>query len=256
MLKNIMKRLSESVKFFMDSMPDNIRTRQLCAVVCMLSIFVLYVCINVNSSEAKPVEESETQESVMISQDAIYVTETEDVDEKVSSESDADITVELNEIDKEPEIIEETRENTLYYVTDEGYDFYLDSVYQDYLWNKLKEYNHTEFYETCLAMMYHESKFELDIVSATHDHGLMQINAGNYKWLHDTLDIESLDDPYDNIDCGVYMLVSNYDKYGNIEQALVAYHQGSAGSATSTSYSRCILGHDLECLTLLEDSDA
>ena len=153
---------------------------------------------------------------------------------------------------EEPEVVENQRSNTLYYVEDKGYEFYLDLEYQDYLWKKLEEYNHTEFYETCLAIMYHESKFKIDTVSATNDHGLMQVNGGNYKWLHDKLDIESLDDPYDNIDCGVYIFISNYEEYGDVEQALIAYHQGSVGSEKSTSYSRCILEHDLGCLIPLD----
>lgn len=145
-----------------------------------------------------------------------------------------------------------TRKNKLYYVSDEGYEYYLDNKYQDYLYKKLKKRGHPELYETALALMYHESKFKTNIVSATNDHGLMQINYGNYQWLSSTLGIQSLDDPYDNIECGIYMLVNAYEKYNNIEEALVAYNQGHVGSCKSTQYSREILQHDIYCLKELK----
>lgn len=248
MVKNIIKRLSESIKSFISSiyeLPDDIRLRRFYAVACMFCLFIMLVFININSSDARPIEEKQCQKEVYSAKpQSVYV-------EEILSESDAGITAELNETYVEPESI---RENNLYYIEDNGHEFYLDQIYQDYLWEKLKEYDHTDFYEVCLALMYHESKFDINAISATNDHGLMQIHGGNYDWLHDKLDIDSLDDPYDNIDCGVYLLVSNYNKYGNIDQALIAYHQGSAGSATSTRYSRCILEHDMDCLTLLEEA--
>jgi len=153
-------------------------------------------------------------------------------------------------------VIEETkpvRENTLYYIEDDGYSYYLEMEYQDYLYNKLKEYGHPEMYEVCIALMYHESEFDKSAVSKTNDHGLMQINASNCKWLRKEIGIETLDDPYDNIDAGVYILVTNLEKYGSIEEALIAYNQGYCGKVKSTKYSRCILNHDLACLRKLED---
>lgn len=135
--------------------------------------------------------------------------------------------------------------NTIYYVKDGTNKFYLNEKYQNYLYKKLKQYNMTDMYEMCLALMYHESRFTVNIVSPTHDHGLMQINEANYGWLSKTLGITSLDNPYDNIDCGVYMLHYTYEKYGDIETALVAYNQGGRGLykgvKASTKYSQSIL---------------
>jgi hypothetical protein len=151
---------------------------------------------------------------------------------------------------------ESERENNLYYAKDQGKEFYLDAVYQDYLWEKLKEYNHTDLYELCMALMLHESHFTINIVSKTNDHGLMQINGGNYTWMHNTLGIDSLDDPYDNIDCGVYILVSAYEKFGDVESALVCYNTGGGhmvvGKTYSTSYSQCVVS-DMDKLYLLQE---
>ena len=147
---------------------------------------------------------------------------------------------------------EEKRENIIYYVIDDGAEFYLDAEYQDYIWKKLKEYECTELYKVVLATAYHESHFKLDAISNTNDHGLMQINAGNYNWLHKELGIDSLDDPYDNIDCGVYILCTGYEKYNNAETALVYYNQGHVGSVKSTRYSKSIMNDDINKLQKLE----
>lgn len=219
-MRNFTKRLSEFINHIRT---DKIRQRQLCAVAC---IFGMFIVLHVYSSEAHSLDSVQDVEEENIT----VVSKTADT----AYAPTAGI------------------ENILYYVVDDDYTFYLDEIYQDYLWNKLKEYNHTELYEVCLAQMYHESQFKKDVVSATNDHGLFQINAGNYSWLHNTLGINSLDDPYDNIDCGVYILVTNVEKYGSIEEALVAYNQGYCGEVKSTKYSRCILNHDMDCLRVLE----
>lgn len=155
----------------------------------------------------------------------------------------------------EEEIAQEpikVRENTLYYVVDEGYVYYCNTEYQDYLYLKLKEYGYTELYKVCLAQMYHESKFVPTAVSATDDHGLMQINAGNFNWLSNDIGISSIDDPYQNIDCGLYILISAYEEYNDIEAALVCYNQGYVGQVRSTKYSRGVIA-DMEKLFVWED---
>lgn len=263
-MRNFTKRLSEFINYIQT---DKIRQRQLCAVAC---IFGMFIVLHVYSSEVHSLDsvqdvEEENITAVSKTADTAYAptaginAELGRIMREVQAE-EFDGDIESNEITtvieeeevKEPEETKPVRENILYYVVDDDYTFYLDEIYQDYLWNKLKEYNHTELYEVCLAQMYHESQFEKDVVSTTNDHGLCQINAGNYSWLHDTLGIDSLDDPYDNIDCGVYILVTNFEKYGSIEEALVAYNQGYCGEVKSTSYSRCILNHDMDCLYVLE----
>lgn len=266
-MRNFTNRLSEFINHIRT---DKIRQRQLCAVAC---IFGMFIVLHVYSSEASSLDNTTTsvgEESVTViskTADTAYspsagitaelerIMQETEVEAKTTNSGNvvpAETIMVTEEEVKEPEETKPVRENILYYVVDDDYTFYLDEIYQDYLWNKLKEYNHTELYEVCLAQMYHESQFEKDVVSATNDHGLCQINAGNYSWLHKTLGIDSLDDPYDNIDCGVYILVTNFEKYGSIEEALVAYNQGYCGEVKSTSYSRCILNHDMDCLHILE----
>lgn len=270
-MNKFQKRLSELINYVKQ---DKIRQRQLLAVACILG---LSLSLYVYSSEESTLEEhsKETTEEVITviektqlpnysyptaginAELGKILREAEKESTKESTKADveeqtipaSETPKEVKKEEKEPEPI---RENTLYYVLDENITFNLDPAYQDYIWNKLKEYSHTELYKVCLAQAYHESRFELDVVSSTNDHGLMQINGGNYKWLHDTLDIDSLDDPYDNIDCGIYILVTNYEKYGTIEEALVAYNQGHCGEIKSTEYSQCILNHDMDCLYVLE----
>lgn len=160
-----------------------------------------------------------------------------------------------NKYTLEEPVLENKRENKIYYVSDNGQSFYLDEEYQDYLWEVLKEYERTDLYELCIALMYHESKFEKDTISATNDHGLMQVNEGNYGSLHKTLGINSLDDPYENIQCGVYLLLYGVDKFEDIETALVCYNQGDGSldkdKNYSTEYSQSILNEDMNKLRVL-----
>ncbi len=146
-----------------------------------------------------------------------------------------------------PEKEEPKKEYQYYYVKDGKYTFYLDHKYQDYLYSKLKEHNHTDLYTLCLALMYHESRFTVNIVSETNDHGLMQINGSNFNWLKKELGISSLDDPYDNIDCGVHLICRLVDKYKDVETALVCYNRGEGNKAPTSSYSRGVLA-DMEKL--------
>lgn len=255
-MKNIMNRLSELINRIRY---DRMIQRQLLVAVCVICLLVL---LYVYSSEARSSKIAEanapeitqdiTEEIPTTNEIIVSTVNSTTEDERKSIDS---VTDEVTQTEQEDLFIEEEqepiRENTLYYVFDDECAYYLKEEYQDYLWSKLKEYNHTDLYETCIALMYHESEFQEDVISKTNDHGLMQINAGNFNWLRDTLNISSLDDPYDNIDCGVYILTSAFEKYGDIEAALVAYNQGHCGEVRSTKYSRCILKHDMDCLHIL-----
>lgn len=241
------------------------RLRQLLAVVIILiTILIQYnsdSTINKTIKEAnKNLIEEEQNKSIEkfipvsgISEELQKIQKDETIIKLNTDKSSKNINELKEEVHEVQEVqeIENKRKNTLYYVREDFCDFYLAEEYQDYLWNKLEEYNHTDLYEICLAQMYHESKFTINIVSETHDHGLMQVNASNYEWLNNTLGINSLDDPYNNIDSGVYILITNYNKYDNIEEALIAYNQGYCGEVKSTEYSQCILTHDIKCLRVL-----
>lgn len=128
-----------------------------------------------------------------------------------------------------------------YYVIDEGYEYYMDKEWQDYLYAKLKEYNREDLYSTMFALIYHESKFKPDTISSSNDYGLTQINKCNHKWLSKKLGITNFLDPYQSIDAGVFMFDYCLDKTNTLESALVKYNKGHASSNDSSKYSREVI---------------
>lgn len=159
-------------------------------------------------------------------------------------------------IEEEPIIeTEETRENTLYYVIDEGYRFDMPAEWQDYLWEQCAAYGITEYYELLLAQSYHESAWDPNAVSKSNDYGLMQINKCNHEWLSETLGVTDFFDPYQSIDCGVYMMSGFLKKYNDVQIALVCYNMGESKAVNgikSSKYSRCVV-NDMEKLIILEE---
>ena len=97
-----------------------------------------------------------------------------------------------------------------------------------------------------LAVAEQESGFNPDAVSMTNDHGLMQINQINFKWLRDE-GIEPLS--YEgNIEAGIMMLSKAIDAHSDYHHALMAYNCGDAGARKlwsqgihTSNYSRSIM---------------
>lgn len=97
-----------------------------------------------------------------------------------------------------------------------------------------------------LAVAEQESRFNPNAVSATNDHGTMQINSCNFGWLRKR-GIEPLDRK-GNIEAGVLMLSEAVHTYGDYHYALMAYNGGDAyakkhwsqGTHSST-YSRAVM---------------
>lgn len=94
-----------------------------------------------------------------------------------------------------------------------------------------------------LAVAEQESRFNPEAISATCDHGIMQINSCNFGWLREK-GIEPLDHN-GNIEAGVLMLSEAVHKYGDYHYALMAYNGGDAYAKKhwsqgthSTAYSR------------------
>lgn len=87
-------------------------------------------------------------------------------------------------------------------------------------------------YETVLALMWRESRFELDAVNinknGTQDSGVMQINDVNKDFLLNNYGIDNLMDPVQNIDAGTILLSMYMNKYGE-HDALMAYQYGENG---------------------------
>lgn len=82
-----------------------------------------------------------------------------------------------------------------------------------------------------MAVMYTESGFDPEAVSATGDRGLMQINEINLAELTDELMITDISDPYQNIRSGIYLLEQYTKKYKDAERVLMAYNMGDYGSS-------------------------
>lgn len=99
-----------------------------------------------------------------------------------------------------------------------------------------------------MAMIDHESKFDPEAVSSTGDYGLMQINEINHETLAEKYRTGDMLNPYQNVFCGIKMIGSYLETYGDCGKALMAYNMGNYGAKkawengiTSTSYSETII---------------
>lgn len=168
-------------------------------------------------------------------------------EEKVESEQEEheDIKEEETEtVVTETETVVNERPNTLYYINDNGWKSYLDEKYQNYLYDMCIKYDVEEYYTLFIAQMYHESGFDVDAVSATNDHGLMQINICNHDSLEKMFGFTDFLDPYVSIESGVYFMSEFLHKYNDVEKALVCYNRGESAvinGTYSTDYSKGVL---------------
>lgn len=148
-----------------------------------------------------------------------------------------------------------TRENKIYKMVTESESGQLSIEYQDYLWELCKKYNVTDYYTLFLAQMWHESRYDAKIISKTNDYGLMQINTCNHQWLKEKLGITDFLNPYQSMECGVYIMSNYLEKYNDVQIALVCYNRGESAvknGTYSTKYSRCII-QDMNCLVEVEN---
>lgn len=83
---------------------------------------------------------------------------------------------------------------------------------------------------TVLALIDVESNYNPDSVSETDDYGLMQINICNHERLSNTLELTDIMEPLQNVEAGSYMLGLLYQKYQDMNMALMAYNMGEAGA--------------------------
>lgn len=112
-----------------------------------------------------------------------------------------------------------------------------------------------------LALIQHESNFRADVVSATNDYGLMQINKINHPYLQEQLGITNFLDPYDNIRAGMFVLRKLFEKYETPEKVLMAYNMGETGASRlweqgifEINYSKSVLQIQQELNAELERS--
>ena len=120
------------------------------------------------------------------------------------------------------------------------YDVPLEHPLQDHLFDLCEEYGVPV--EMALAVMEQESRFQAEAVSEGGDQGLFQINPVNNDWLQETLGLDDVMEPTQNMEAGIYML-SLFD-YEDPHKRLMAYNCGIGrakelweGGITRTSYS-------------------
>lgn len=103
--------------------------------------------------------------------------------------------------------------------------------------------------ELVMALIWRESRYQADVISATGDYGLMQINKINHAELSKKLNISDWLEPYQNIKAGIYILGNSIEAAdGDYNRALMIYNLGLSGAKAkwqqgiySTDFSRSVL---------------
>lgn len=126
------------------------------------------------------------------------------------------------------------------------YNVPLSHGLQDYIYEMCAE-EHVPM-SLIIALIDHESKFNPEIVSKTNDYGLMQINEVNHDRLEEQYRCADMLNPYQNVFCGIKVIGSYLETYGDYSKVLMAYNMGNYGAKkawesgiTSTSYTDLIL---------------
>lgn len=92
-----------------------------------------------------------------------------------------------------------------------------------------------------IAMIERESRFNANAIGDNgNSFGLMQIQPRWHSKRMEKLGCNDLLDPIQNIKVGIDYLGELYNRYGNIEKALVAYNKGSY-TGTITNYATSIM---------------
>lgn len=104
-----------------------------------------------------------------------------------------------------------------------------------------------------MAMIEHESGFNPEAVSSTDDYGLMQINAVNHEWLKEEYRCADMMNPYQNVFCGISIISSYIDKYGELDKALMAYNMGNYGAQKAWKNGVTSIAYSEEILSLMKE---
>lgn len=104
-----------------------------------------------------------------------------------------------------------------------------------------------------MAMIEHESGFDPEAVSPADDYGLMQINAVNHEWLKEEYRCADMMNPYQNVFCGISIISSYIDKYGELDKALMAYNMGNYGAQKAWKNGVTSIAYSEEILSLMKE---
>lgn len=129
-----------------------------------------------------------------------------------------------------------------------GYDYRGDDAELVEYINALCE-DHGLAPELIYAVIERESSWQADALNAAGNCiGLMQISTVNLGWLSESLGVEDLYDPFQNVLAGISMLASYVETYGDYHMALMCYNCGCGGAQKlfdqgiySSAYSRWIV---------------
>ena len=174
---------------------------------------------------------------VMLGTGFIYQGSTHDAktdDMCISQESEAD-QQKSDEVITEDQLMEESEETDDIAEAIVACHSSLDENDVDSFADILKEESTKYGYdwELILAIIRTESHFDVRAKSHKGAIGLMQLMPSTAKWLSPQLGLKykgrnSLYDPELNIKLGTYYLHMMHQKFGNIEEAIVAYNRGPA----------------------------
>lgn len=112
-----------------------------------------------------------------------------------------------------------------------------------------------------MALIQQESSYKPDVISASNDYGLMQINEINHPYLQEQLGITDFTEPYGNVRAGMFILRKLFEKYETPEKVLMAYNMGETGASRlweqgifEINYSKSVLQIQQELNAELERS--
>lgn len=84
--------------------------------------------------------------------------------------------------------------------------------------------------ELFYGIMCAESHYTPDVISASDDYGIMQINKCNHAWLNRAIGAEDFLDYETNVRCGGHILNILAQDYQEIPQILMCYNRGEDGA--------------------------
>ncbi len=104
----------------------------------------------------------------------------------------------------------------------------MDESMQEFIY--CLSYGYSLDFPFVMALIEHESSFQVDVISKSNDYGLMQINKINHKWLTETIGVTDFLDPYQNTRSGIFILRKLFEKYEDPSLVLMAYNMGETGA--------------------------